>query len=61
MVDNKIFMLYEYLRNVRSETVMSKRIFANLGFLLQISGILTIIPISIGIYFGEINEIVHFS
>lgn len=37
---------------------MSKRIFANLGFLLQISGILTLIPIGIGIYFGEINEII---
>jgi len=34
---------------------MSKRIFANLGFLLQISGLLTILPIGIGLYFGE-NE-----
>jgi trk system potassium uptake protein TrkH len=34
---------------------MSKRIFANLGFLLQIAGLLTILPIGIGLYFSE-NE-----
>lgn len=32
---------------------MSKPLFANLGFLLQISGLLTIIPILMGLYFGE--------
>ena len=37
---------------------MNRRTFANLGFLLQISGILTIIPIGIGIYFQEINQVI---
>lgn len=34
---------------------MSSRIFANLGFLLQITGLLTILPIGIGLYFNEIQ------
>ena len=59
MVNSKIFIVILIL-NISQEAklLMSKRIFANLGFLLQISGILTVIPIGIGIYFGEINEIV---
>ena len=37
---------------------MSKRIFANLGFLLQIAGLLTILPIGIGLYFNETPTLV---
>jgi trk system potassium uptake protein TrkH len=37
---------------------MSSRIFANLGFLLQIAGLLTILPISIGLYFNEIQYVI---
>jgi len=37
--------------------LLSKRIFANLGFLLQIAGLLTIVPISIGLYFSETQAI----
>ncbi len=37
---------------------MSKRIFSNLGFLLQISGILTIIPIGIGLAFSETDAVI---
>jgi trk system potassium uptake protein len=32
---------------------MRKRLFANLGFLLQIAGLLTILPIGVGLYFGD--------
>jgi len=37
---------------------MSSRIFANLGFLLQIAGLLTILPIGIGLYFNEIESVI---
>jgi trk system potassium uptake protein TrkH len=37
---------------------MSSRIFANLGFLLQIAGLLTILPIGIGLYFNEIQSVI---
>ncbi len=37
---------------------MSKRIFANLGFLLQISGILTILPIVLGLVYNETQAVV---
>jgi trk system potassium uptake protein TrkH len=37
---------------------MSKPIFANLGFLLQIAGLLTILPIGIGLYFGETDTLI---
>jgi trk system potassium uptake protein len=37
---------------------MSKRLFANLGFLLQISGLLTIFPIIIGLYFNESSAVI---
>ena len=37
---------------------MSNRIFANLGFLLQIAGLLTILPIGIGLYFNETQAVV---
>ena len=37
---------------------MSKRLFANLGFLLQISGLLTIIPIGVGLYFNETQAVI---
>jgi len=37
---------------------MSSRIFANLGFLLQITGLLTILPIGIGLYFNEIDNVI---
>lgn len=37
---------------------MTKRLFANLGFLLQISGLLTIFPIIIGLYFNESNAVI---
>lgn len=37
---------------------MHKRIFANLGFLLQASGLLTLIPIGVGLYYNETSQIV---
>src|SRR3972149_10269029 len=37
---------------------MRSRIFANLGFLLQIAGLLTILPIGIGFYFNETQNLV---
>jgi trk system potassium uptake protein TrkH len=37
---------------------MSSRIYANLGFLLQIAGLLTILPIGIGLYFEETQAVV---
>jgi trk system potassium uptake protein TrkH len=37
---------------------MRSRIFANLGFLLQIAGLLTILPIGIGLYFNEIQSVI---
>jgi trk system potassium uptake protein len=40
---------------------MSKRLFANLGFLLQISGLLTILPILVGLYFDETKAVISLS
>jgi trk system potassium uptake protein TrkH len=37
---------------------MGSRILANLGFLLQIAGLLTILPIGIGLYFNEIESVI---
>ena len=37
---------------------MSNRIFANLGLLLQIAGLLTILPIGIGLYFNEPQAVI---
>ncbi len=37
---------------------MSKRLFANLGFLLQIAGLLTLLPIAVGLIFGENQAII---
>jgi trk system potassium uptake protein TrkH len=37
---------------------MSIRIYANLGFLLQIAGLLTILPIGVGLYFEETQSVV---
>lgn len=37
---------------------MSSRIYANLGFLLQIAGLLTILPIGVGLYFEETQAVV---
>ena len=37
---------------------MRNHIFANLGFLLQTSGLLTLIPIGIGLYFNETPQLV---
>jgi len=37
---------------------MSSRIYANLGFLLQIAGLLTILPIGIGLFFEETETVV---
>src|SRR5512139_1421146 len=37
---------------------MSSRIYANLGFLLQIAGVLTILPIGVGLYFEETEAVV---
>ncbi len=37
---------------------MSIRIYANLGFLLQIAGLLTILPIGVGLYFNETQTVV---
>lgn len=37
---------------------MYKHIFANLGFLLQIAGLLTVLPILVGLYLNEIQTLV---
>jgi trk system potassium uptake protein TrkH len=37
---------------------MSKRILSNLGFLLQISGLLTILPIGIGLFYNETQTVI---
>jgi trk system potassium uptake protein TrkH len=37
---------------------MGSRILANLGFLLQITGLLTILPIGTGLYFNEIESVI---
>ena len=37
---------------------MSSRIYANLGFLLQIAGLLTILPIGIGLFYEETQSVV---
>jgi trk system potassium uptake protein TrkH len=37
---------------------MSSRIYANLGFLLQIAGLLTLLPIGIGLFFQETQALV---
>ncbi len=37
---------------------MSSRIYANLGFLLQIAGLLTVLPIGVGLYFEETQAVV---
>ncbi len=37
---------------------MAKNIFANLGFLLQISGTLTVLPIGIGLYYNESQALI---
>ena len=37
---------------------MSQRILANLGFLLQIAGLLTLFPIGIGFYFNETQQLI---
>jgi len=37
---------------------MSNRISANLGFLLQIAGLLTVLPIVVGLYFDETQTVV---
>lgn len=37
---------------------MRSRIFANLGFLLQIAGLLTVVPIGVGLYFNEVQSVV---
>jgi trk system potassium uptake protein TrkH len=37
---------------------MSQRILANLGFLLQIAGLLTLFPIGIGLYFNETQQLI---
>jgi trk system potassium uptake protein TrkH len=37
---------------------MNQRILANLGFLLQIAGLLTILPIAIGFYFNETQQLI---
>jgi trk system potassium uptake protein TrkH len=37
---------------------MRSRIFANLGFLLQIAGLLTVLPIGVGLYFDEIQTVI---
>jgi trk system potassium uptake protein TrkH len=43
---------------IKVRSLMSKRIFANLGFLLQIAGLFTILPIGIGLYFNETQAVV---
>lgn len=37
---------------------MSQRILANLGFLLQIAGLLVVVPIGIGFYYNETQELI---
>lgn len=37
---------------------MLSRIFANLGFLLQIAGLLTVLPIGLGLYFNETESVI---
>jgi trk system potassium uptake protein len=37
---------------------LSKRLFANLGFLLQIAGLLTLLPITVGLVYGENEAII---
>jgi trk system potassium uptake protein TrkH len=37
---------------------MRSRVFANLGFLLQIAGLLTILPVGVGLYFNETQNVV---
>jgi len=37
---------------------MSARIYANLGFLLQIAGLLTVLPIAVGLYLNETQAVV---
>jgi trk system potassium uptake protein TrkH len=37
---------------------MSQRILSNLGFLLQIAGMLTVVPIGTGLYFNEIQQLI---
>jgi len=37
---------------------MRSHIFANLGFLLQIAGLLTVLPIGLGLYFGETESVI---
>ncbi|MCJ7425230.1 hypothetical protein MUP01_13330 [Candidatus Bathyarchaeota archaeon] len=37
---------------------MRSRILANLGFLLQITGILTVLPIAVGLYFNETQHLI---
>ena len=37
---------------------MTSRFYANLGFLLQIAGVLTILPIAVGLYFEETEAVV---
>jgi trk system potassium uptake protein TrkH len=37
---------------------MRSRVLANLGFLLQIAGILTILPIAVGLYFNETGQLI---
>jgi trk system potassium uptake protein len=37
---------------------MSQRILANLGFLLQIAGLLTVFPIAIGFYYNETQQLI---
>ncbi len=37
---------------------MSSRILANLGFLLQIAGLLTLLPIGVGLYFSETKAVI---
>ncbi len=37
---------------------MNQRILANLGFLLQTAGLLTVLPIAVGFYYGETQELI---
>ncbi len=37
---------------------MSSRVLANLGFLLQIAGLLTLLPIGVGLYFNETQAVI---
>src|SRR3989304_3321683 len=52
-------LLAETCRNSYSKrTLLSKRIFANLGFLLQIAGLLTVLPIGIGLILNEAQTLI---